>query len=418
MITVGLDFGTHQTKVCIENKEGVECSYSFMKFKDEYQCEHYTLPSIINVGENGLLSYGYLPIKSSGRLIRYFKQAAFCVNSHIEMPQINAMFFSCWYLAYILFDLEKQYGTNFTIQMGVPSDSEHLDETKQIAVRILASAYKLVEEVYKNDKDAFLATNMRTLVERTKIVPYSDELKDEYGILVFPEAYACLMPLTSKGKISTGMNLMIDIGGGTTDISFFTIENNKPQVYDFFSVDKGLNFLTETKASDMKSRLDSNVNSQNEIKEPLKQIYIREINETCRSLLHKLTKEFKKQTIFSVTALNNALENRPLIYSGGGSMFKTLQHTYSGFKDKKQISHNEWDTKFIDQIDEIIREGLCPILSTAYGLSISVASDNIKQKSFEDIFENIRNKISQQAKLKSYHSNNKISLYDDWDSIK
>lgn len=62
MITVGLDFGTHQTKVCIENKEGVECSYSFMKFKDEYQCEHYTLPSIINVGENGLLSYGYLPI--------------------------------------------------------------------------------------------------------------------------------------------------------------------------------------------------------------------------------------------------------------------------------------------------------------------------------------------------------------------
>ena len=99
-------------------------------------------------------------------------------------------------------------------------------------------------------------------------------------------------------------------------------------------------------------------------------------------------------------------------------MFKTLQHTYSGFKDKKQISHNEWDTKFIDQIDEIIREGLCPILSTAYGLSISVASDNIEQKSFEDIFENIRNKISQQAKLKSYHSNNKISLYDDWDSIK
>lgn len=91
----------------------------------------------------------------------------------------------------------------------------------------------------------------------------------------------------------------------------------------------------------MKSRLDSNVNSQNKIKEPLKQIYIREINETCRSLLHRLTKEFKKLTKFSVTALNNALKNRPLIYSGDCSMFKTLQHTYSGFKDKKQISHNE-----------------------------------------------------------------------------
>ena len=40
------------------------------------------------------------------------------------------------------------------------------------------------------------------------------------------------------------MSLMIDIGGGTTDISFFTIEDNKPQVYDFYSINKGLNYLT------------------------------------------------------------------------------------------------------------------------------------------------------------------------------
>ena len=66
-------------------------------------------------------------------------------------------------------------------------------------------------------------------------------MKEEYGLLVFPEAYACLNPLISQGKLATGMSLMIDIGGGTTDISFFTIENNKPQVYDFYSINKGLN---------------------------------------------------------------------------------------------------------------------------------------------------------------------------------
>ena len=30
MITVGFDFGTHQTKVCIESKGGVELSYTFI----------------------------------------------------------------------------------------------------------------------------------------------------------------------------------------------------------------------------------------------------------------------------------------------------------------------------------------------------------------------------------------------------
>ena len=34
MITVGLDFGTHQSKVCIEKKEGAELSYEFFRFKD------------------------------------------------------------------------------------------------------------------------------------------------------------------------------------------------------------------------------------------------------------------------------------------------------------------------------------------------------------------------------------------------
>ena len=34
MITVGLDFGTHQSKLCIESKEGAELCYEFFMFKD------------------------------------------------------------------------------------------------------------------------------------------------------------------------------------------------------------------------------------------------------------------------------------------------------------------------------------------------------------------------------------------------
>ena len=186
MITVGLDFGTHQTKVCIEDKKGVELNYSFMKFFDTYRREYYTLPSLVGVGKDGLLSYGYLPRRYDGRIIRYFKQSTFRPHPS-GMPQINAMYFSTWYLAYILFDLEEIYGQEFTIQMGAPTDSDHVHQAKVIATRIIASAYKLVEEVFANDKEKFLSTPMQELTELTELVPYSKEVKEEYGLLVFPD---------------------------------------------------------------------------------------------------------------------------------------------------------------------------------------------------------------------------------------
>ena len=251
-ITVGLDFGTHQSKICIERKEGAELGYSFFKFPDTRDNYKYTLPSIIQVNNDGTMDYGYINKNSGSQLVRYFKQATF-TTSKTELSKVDATLFSIWYIAFILFDLEDKYETNFSIQMGVPSDGSHLESQRQLAVSILLSAYNLVEEVFSNDKEAFLRTSISELKAKTEIIKYSKEQKEEFGILVFPEAYACLMPLVASSKISGGMSLMVDIGGGTTDISFFTIEedkknpkNNKLRVYDFKSINKGINFLTDS----------------------------------------------------------------------------------------------------------------------------------------------------------------------------
>lgn len=421
MITVGLDFGTHQTKVCIEHKDGVELNYTFMKFNDIYHRDYYTFPSLIGVGKDRLLSYGYLPRGYDGRIIRYFKQSAFR-PSPTGMPQVNAMFFSTWYLAFILFDLEEKYGQEFTIQMGAPTDSAHVNQAKVIATRLIASAYRLVEEVFANDKERFLATPMRELVELTKLVPYSQETKDEYGLLIFPEAYACLKPLISQGKLANGMSLMIDIGGGTTDISFFTIEENKPQVYDFYSINKGLNYLTGANESNQ-TGTEVNVQDASEIIQGRRVFYINELNQVCDTLRSKLQKEFRLQTSLSMHRLLDALKNRPLVYCGGGSTFKTLRVSYGGYQDKKQISHKEWNMKSIRDMDEIIDERLCPILSTAYGLAISTENDNIKMKPFKDIFEGIRgseeehhHKTTRSSKFGSAYGG--FNYADDWDAWK
>jgi len=421
MITVGLDFGTHQTKVCIENKEGVELSYSFMKFVDTYSREQYTLPSLIGIGEDGLLSYGYLPRRYDGRIVKYFKQSTFRPHP-AGMSQLEAMYFSTWYLAYIIFDLEEKYGQEFTIQMGAPTDSNHVNNVKVIATRIIASAYKLVEEVFANNKEKFLTTTMEELNELTELVPYSKEVKEEYGLLVFPEAYACLKPLISQGKLATGMSLMIDIGGGTTDISFFTIEDNKPQVYDFYSINKGLNFLT--RAYERRNRgTDIIVKDASEINNNRITTYTTEVNQVCNSLREKLQKEFRQQTGLNIHRLLDALKNRPLVYCGGGSTFAFLRVNYGGFNDKKQISHRDWNAKSIKDIEEIVDNELCPILSTAYGLAISTENDNISMKPFKDIFEKIRG-YGEGNQRKSTYSNNFGKAYggfsygDDWDAWK
>lgn len=421
MITVGLDFGTHQTKVCIEDKKGVELNYSFMKFFDTYHREFYTLPSVIGVGKDGLLSYGFLPRKYDGRVIRYFKQSTFRPYP-TGMPQVNAMYFSIWYLAYILFDLEVKYGQEFTIQMGAPTDSGHVNQVKVIATRIIASAYKLVEDVFANDKEKFLSTPMKELTEVTELVPYSKEVKEEYGLLVFPEAYACLKPLISQGKLATGMSLMIDIGGGTTDISFFTIENNKPQVYDFYSINKGLNYLTCANDTN-KEGTETIVKDESEISNNRRTSFIMEINQVCNSLKSKLQKEFKLQTGLNLQRLFDALKNRPLVYCGGGSTFASLRVNYGDYKDKKQISHKEWNVKSINDVDDIIDNELCPILSTAYGLAISTENDNIVMKPFKDIFENIRG-VEEVHNKKTTYDTKFGSAYggfdyaDDWDAWK
>lgn len=426
MITVGLDFGTHQSKVCIEFKEGAELNYKFFTFKDYTGKERYTLPSIIKNREDGLLEYGYLGSSAHGNIIRYFKQATFTTSEGF-LSQKEAIHYSIWYLAYILFDLEQKYKQSFAIQMGVPTDGEHYKQQKCLAVRLITSAYHLVEDVFGNDKELFLNTPKTELVSLTKFLPYDEEKKEEFSILVFPEAYACLMPLVKSSKIANGMSLMIDIGGGTTDISFFTIKNQRPQVYAFYSIDKGLNFLTDAISRSITS-VDSNVQYESSILRNRKNYFKMDITKVHDRLISRLKNEFRKQSDLDMHRLTDALKSRPIIYTGGGSTFQTLRLCYGGFKDVIPVSEKEWTTEAVSDIAIIKTLGLCPILSTAYGLSISVVDDDIKcDEQFADIFRNIRTRKGKKNKntgatnkqlYTDSYSQDKFSYYDDYDAWK
>lgn len=386
-ITVGLDFGTHQTKICIEERDSTIRKYRFYEFTDNNGHKQFTLPSIIGIERSGLLRYGYLPNGFRGKVERYFKQGTF---THTNYSTISPRLLSIWYLSYILFDLEEIYDTNFAIQMGAPTGSSNPERAKSIAVEILASAYHLVEDVFNGNKQQFLQSTIDELKAKTQIQTYSKELKADYQILVFPEAYACLKPLMSQKKIESGMSLMVDIGGGTTDISFFTIEDGLPQVYDYFSLNKGLNYLTQAEKFISENKHYSNVQSVAQIDAARRKAFINAIKQQCHSLQMRLEHEFTKQCKLNVSRLRDALKHRPVIFTGGGSTFATLRVPYAGFTDLHHIGFNNWEQRNIQNMTKLNRTTLCPILSTAYGLAISVADDNIKKKPFRDIFVNFR----------------------------
>ncbi len=426
MITVGLDFGTHQSKICVEEKNGSETHYSFHMFRDAKGNMQYTLPSIICITPDEKIKYGYIDKGTKGSYKRYFKQAVFRDKNSSDMMLWEAACYSIWYLAYILFDLEEKYGQAFTVQMGAPSDTARLDSRKAIAVSILASAYKLVEDVFHNDKNAFLDTPFSKLKEITEIERYSDALRREYGMLVFPESYACLMPLVGRGKIAHGMNIIVDIGGGTTDISFFTIEENEkkskiyhPQVYDFFSISKGLNYLIKQDVTTGESLTkELHIIEGNEIDKDRLSVYSHDIEDICNHIKENLKREWSLQTVHKKEKLLKTLKNRPIIYTGGGSTIDILRKDYGDFQEVHRIDYGSWKSKEFDNKELFSKAALCPILSTAYGLSISVSTDAIERKPFRDIFKDRRGDEPEDNNRELGKDFGGFDYGNDWDAWK
>ena len=488
-ITVGLDFGTHQTKVCIENKADVNNpEYSFFPFKDLEGNDNYILPSIVQINSDNTLSYGFvdekrakygkkfiigempkfpqkiavttedlepMPTKpailnsappTSGEqlarykkaqklydtqlnlwrnksnslkkkhecamkdaeatyqaelkewydwqntsqvnyrmIYRYFKQDTF--SDYKWNCSLSSSYLSIWCICYIIFCLEEKYGQNFAIQMGIPTGSDSFVQKKQKAVSILLTAYHLVEKEFKNDLEKFLSTPVDELEKMTKLIPFSEEKKQEYGLLVFPEAYAALKPITAQNKIETGMNIMVDIGGGTTDITFFTIENSCPKIYDYSSISYGLNYIIEKANPHLKDKFDIDLNLSIIDSQELSSVissYYQKLRGSCGDLVEKLFTSFPK-TGYPTFKLTDALKKRPIVYSGGGSTYDFLRKPVFPFTDVTQISPKIWQGMNIKEISKFI--DVCPIVSTALGLAISEIHDDVELATINDIFK-------------------------------
>ena len=459
-IRVGLDFGTHQTKICVsripDEGHGVP-EYEFFQFTDQKGVEHFFIPSVVQINNDDTLSYGfvdsskennryvrpvmkYIPpveeidiedetericekyLKGSSydedkynavltmlkakhsidiennkkerkeahenyereleqyrlhrNVYRYFKQATF--TNHPWDGKYSSETLSIWYIAYILFLLEKRYPEGFAINMGVPTDDKNYNQMQELGSRILLSAYYLVEEVYHQDLRAFLNEKIDNLIAKTTLLPFSADEKEFNRINIFPEAYASLIGLTSRRKLVDGMSLNADIGGGTTDISFFVVENGKPKIYKYWSLPYGLNYIAEQSGFDY---------SEGNFVDKAHDDVIDDFNEKKKRIVVELERDLLmkvRSTTIDKSSLLSALKNRVVVYNGGGSIYDSIAIEFPHFNDVRKSSIELWKDEIVKDMDRVSK--YVNILTTSYGLSVSEEDSEVELCDFNSLF--------------------------------
>lgn len=318
---------------------------------------------------------------------RYFKQATF--SAYVWDYQIKAQDLTVLYLANIIFRLEERFGMDFSIQMGIPASKATFNRLKIFASGYLIQAIRLVEDVFQNNYEKFLATPYEELLTLLPKYEYSEELKTQYGLIILPEAYAALRSLTANSRIPRGMSIMLDMGGGTTDISFFVIEDNgEPHIYHFESIAKGLNFFLEYEDRHKFKPIDFSTKKELEdIPHDVFNKAFKEFKGNIDTVIKSLTDFLHQDTIsrgFMKSAFRDAIKNRPAIYTGGGCYDHRMRMPIYDFSDVKYID------KGILGIPNVVDEGKVTIpyslMATAFGLSIQRLDDEIKVSKKEDLF--------------------------------
>jgi hypothetical protein len=490
-VTVGLDLGTHQTKVCLRDESNTgQKTFEFFKFNDVPLGEsELLLPSIVQINDDDTLSYGFvdkdkckregvteflepepklvlpekpllrsvpaaLPYNASvkdkirynkklrevsvhndyvmgvwdtecaqKRMVfeeshkvwsskyveclnnvenlhyRYFKIACYskCTWKHKIEPEIITV----WYLGFVLLNIRERYGrevfeTSIFTQMGVPYSFDSTESRRhvQMGYNLLLAANKLIENF--GSLTEYTSVRFHELFALTKLHECSDDDKNNYGLNILPEAYAGLKSITESGRLGNGMNLLVDIGGGTTDISFFTIKETtrEPNIHAVISFPKGLNFIFEDyqrKCSDNISVMEIQdifrLNEQG-FSESISN-YQMSLKEFVGDMLTKIRESFNARRNFHripTHRLIDAMKNRPVVFSGGGSIYGNMRKPMTYFSDIKLI--NRQMLNILNLKNENIPDSIYPILSTAFGLSIQIEG-NLEMTPIEEVFNQL-----------------------------
>lgn len=308
-------------------------------------------------------------------IYRYFKISTFAKNTHWE-GDISPKLLSTWYLTYVFFCIFEKYPDEISFQMGIPESigEPFAKEQRKTAEDIFYTAYQLYK--FFGSKEEYLKASVDYLSSITRFNTVSNDYSHGSQVLALPEAFAGLLTITQQGKISIGMNLLVDIGGGSTDISLFNVIEKRseklPNISRIISIHRGLNYIYslykethyEMSIEEIRSMFEKDPSAfKNEI-EVFRKELVAIVN---KELFEPLSMAAMKRRI-SMERLLPIIENRPVIFTGGGGVYDAFHKSIHLFTEPISVSK---DLLSLNNVTEKhISDDELSILAVAYGLSI------------------------------------------------
>lgn len=286
-INVGIDFGTHQSKVCVQIHDGRTDKYEFIPLDSSIQgIDAALFPSLVHVlaGDkfqigpatgNSIKSYGFFKIASaqdadflafnSNRpptydlaefapyrpeqlAVLYVTGVILKVRDHVRSrhtePQATSgpAFMRRFRPSSVPIDVVWRYRMGVPTEFHSTANPERKRKFEQILVLAIRLADRLGDQYWSTTISHILNEISRLNEELMQEVDYDPQtgvepqtwrsILTQLKASVFPETAAGLIFLVKTEKLPVERYyISMDIGGGSTDISFFKMESNRTFTY-------------------------------------------------------------------------------------------------------------------------------------------------------------------------------------------
>jgi hypothetical protein len=234
-ITVGFDFGTHSTKV-LYRKHGD--TVTRILYLDE-PCKEYpsfASPSLVRLDNDGRLWFGSETLlRNSGHLHRSLKVRLLGPDRESSLepfppgptPQFLVAAYLAWAFHRVRDKLQAEFGAH-ALRMNLAAPMNHVqnERLRDVYLHIVQTAWQATfgECPLAVDQGVRLDAVQRpfTRLLDSKLVPES-----ERHFEVLPETIAPIVSMSFNPRMAPGFYLIVDMGGGTTEISVNMVGKSK-----------------------------------------------------------------------------------------------------------------------------------------------------------------------------------------------
>jgi hypothetical protein len=377
---VGLDFGTYQSKACILHVDADPTIHEFFQFSDPMGGSTFFLPSRVYLMADNTFHYGFPPHSKVKKSYDYFKIAAAEDEEFQVVRGYSNRFYrkrfedltpetlAVLYLTFVLFKIEDKFEPKnkkqasgggllgmlrrkeepeqirMTTQLGIPTEYSSTVNIKRkrkyenilVLAKLLIEKYQDIQSFYSQDKDTLLE-DIRTYVDELIKAKESshalNEKLEEFGISVYPETAAGLTYLVKSGRLEPGFFLAMDIGGGSSDVSYFRV--TREQTIDYLAAESLLlaaNNVFLGMNGGGESNLDTIKSNEVQIRQKIEddswrddKLYVTSAENMKKGLEAKIKEIFCKRILFhyrhfQTKHIREVFEGQPCFVYGGGSM--------------------------------------------------------------------------------------------------